>query len=195
MVTFSVSNNFWYKGIRRHFTVFSPGSRPQVGSSSNDGNGGHSFNTLLPLWGFRASLWCSPSTSHCLFSTFLSYSGSKSTKNPQYRLFGAAMEHWLLKQHQNVGGKEEVGGTSEQSRLHSDFRTLHPVKRTWIHPNPAEQSQEEVTGNLPCECGEGDSPAAGGPGGLQDQLLQGLRTLSLTKARTVTITSATWEPF
>lgn len=62
-------------------------------------------------------------------------------------------------------------GPCEQSKLWIlDFCPLHPVRRTQIHQNPAEQSQEEVTGSFAYRKQKGIPIAARRIGGAKSNL-------------------------
>lgn len=144
---------------------------------------------LIPCSLYDA-LWhhygCSPSPSHCLFSTFLSYSGSKSTKKSPVqtiRCWQWSIDCW--KQHQNVIGKDKVGGTlwAIQTSVHSTPWREHKSIRIQ-QSNPRKKSLEtalRMRKGIPLAAGDQEAPRPTCRLGVEN-------SLSSTKARTVTIT-------
>lgn len=145
------------KGIRRHFTVFfSPWLKTPCGSSNN-GNSGHSLNTLLPLWCFMASLWVFPFPFPLsLFYLFELFWIKKYKKFPvqTIRCWQWSIDCW--KQHQNDVGKDKVGGTLWAIQTVHCRLPYTPPSEENINPS---ESSRAIPGRshwkLPCECVRG----------------------------------------
>ena len=117
MDTFRVST---LSNIKRdktfHCLLFSLGQDPKWGHRVIMGT----VHIQLIPFSLYDALWhhygCSPSSSHCLISTFLSYSGSKKYKQSQYRVFGVG--HGALTAESNIKtlwARMKREGPSEQS--------------------------------------------------------------------------------
>ena len=182
MDTFRVST---LSNIKRdktfHCLLFSLGQDPKWGHRVIMGT----VHIQLIPFSLYDALWhhygCSPSSSHCLISTFLSYSGSKSTNNPSTEYSVLAMERWLLRATskrcgQGWNGKDPLSNPAMHRRL-----LCTPSSEENINPS---ESSRAIPGRSPWKLcfadAEGDSPSRGGTRRLQEQPADsGLRTLCL----------------